>query len=114
MIRRYIIEDEGGAYRSVVEEVLLWENEPFFYYEKSFTSWSENIEETRIYMTGNQVVKKLNKKTNVSLKEVFDKDLYQVGTGHVPNENVKISKRDIGHGESLVSYFKSELRKSKK
>ncbi len=111
LIRKYNISDEGGAFSHSIEEVLFWDNKPFFYYTKTYVSWSQILTETRIYVADDKVIQKLTKESNIPWGEL-PRDFYNTQTD-VPNQKSKITPNDFDDIEYFIEISKRKLNELK-
>lgn len=105
LIRKYNMSDEGGAFSHSVEEVLFWNNKPFFYYRKWYGSWNQVLKEIRIYIVKGTAIRKLTKESNISWNELSN-DFYDTQTD-IPNQVSLIDPNDL---DDVEYFIKSSYR----
>jgi len=111
LIRKYNMSDEGGAFSHSIEEVLFWDNKPFFYYTKTYVSWSQVLEETRVYISNDKVIQKLKKESNIPWSEL-PSDFYNTQTD-APNKKCKIMQNDSNEIKYFIESTKRKLNELK-
>ena len=104
MIRTYGMSDEGGplSYYSKLTETYFYDNQPFFFYQKSFVGdyHQKNtgdpiykLEEIRKYIYEGKIIRQLIKTTRRKGMWITDKtQLINAKTDSVPNTKAKIRK----------------------
>jgi hypothetical protein len=111
LIRQYNMNDEGGAFSHSIEEVLFWDNKPFFHYRKTYGSWEQVLEESRVYIAKGNVIQKLTKKSNVPWSEL-PSDFYDLQTD-IPNQNNIITQNDFNSIKYFIESSIEELKNLK-
>lgn len=111
LIRKYNMNDEGGAFSHSIEEVLFWDNRPFFYYRKTYESWSQVLKEVRVYIANDNVIQKLTKESDIPWNEL-PRDFYDSQTD-TPNQKAIISKDDFNDIKYFIESCKDDLKELK-
>lgn len=110
LLRVYNLSDEGGAFSHHINEVLFWDGKPFFYYDKNYMSWEENLTETRLYINDSKVIQKLTKKSELHWSKLPE-NFYDCQT-KLPNTKENPSIKDFDVVISFVNSYKTYIDKA--
>ena len=98
LIRYHSGFDEGGPYAQEIEEVYLWNDEPFFYFSKTYSFFSEgNLQETRLYIHDGTIIRKLVKEVTFEYAGSFYEN-----TDTIPNQPAPVGESDMERVKYLV------------
>lgn len=109
LIRNITLSDEGGAFGTKLTEVAFWDKRPIFFYEKSYVSSDKILNEERIYVYEDKVIRKLQKSASISSMQVLNLGIDKVFANEIPNTQVEINPRDYRSIKYFIETARSKI-----